>query len=281
MTCWHLTLASAGRLPLFDGEARLRAAVRVLARAGAGRLVLFCVVDDHVHAVVRGGRREAGRVGYAVWRGLQAVAATPVERTRVRPVESRAHLQWLVRYVLGQVQHHGLDTHPALWSGSCLQDLVGARAVLRLRLRLSELLPRLRLRTVYEHAGLPHQELAPAPDHAVRLAGAARLAEAAAAALAVDPALQGNTAPTVQARQAACALAREAGMPLSEVAWALRITPRAARRLAWRGVDATVRSAVRLRLALEDLVGSRCGRPAAFGLASAVPPTDAGPRPTG
>ena len=89
--CWHLTLASDGRLPLFHGDAGRRAAVRALARACGEELVLACVVDDHVHAVIRCHRRRAGQVAWSVLRALRAVAAAPVEPARVREVDSRSY----------------------------------------------------------------------------------------------------------------------------------------------------------------------------------------------
>jgi hypothetical protein len=86
---------------------------------------------------------------------LRPLAAAPVEPARVREVDTRAHLEWLVRYVLTQGPHHGVAGHPALASGSCFQDLVAARRVDGLRLRIAEALPRLRRRTLYEAVGLP------------------------------------------------------------------------------------------------------------------------------
>ena len=52
-----------GRRVLFDGRLALRAGVRALVRTAAKRLLLFCIADDHVHAVIRipgGGAREVG-----------------------------------------------------------------------------------------------------------------------------------------------------------------------------------------------------------------------------
>jgi len=202
---------------------------------------------------MHGGRRLAGRVAWSVLRGLRAVATTHVEPARLRGVESRRHLQWLVRYVLGQAGHHDLPGHPALWSGSCFQDLVGARAVLRLR--LGEVLPRLRLRTAYEAVGLPTREIELAGDETVRRCGAGRLVAAAAAAQAVDPALPGRVDAVVRARRAACALAREVGLSTVDLAWALGVSPRAVRRAAVKGADGGLLATVRRRLALEESVG--------------------------
>jgi hypothetical protein len=34
-----------------------------------------------------------------------------------------------VTYLLKQPVKHGLDVHPALWTGSCFLDLIGARLI--------------------------------------------------------------------------------------------------------------------------------------------------------
>lgn len=263
MPIWHLTIASDGRNPPFPDEASRRAAVRLFARTAGSDLALFCVVDDHVHLVVLGDRTCAGKVARAVALGLRPLSVAPVERARVREVESRAHAEWLVRYVLTQVCHHGVVEHPALRTGSCFQDLVGARALPGLHLRLAAALPRLAQDLPAQAVGLGGRTLAPADDDALRAAGGARLVSAAASFRAVDPALAGKAAAVVEARRAVAQLAREAGIANSEVAWALKLTPRAARRLTAPPAPATLLRAVRVRHALVELVGS----------APPVPPT--------
>ena len=86
MPSWHLTVASDGRTPLFPDEARRRAAVRTLARVAGQELVLFSVVDDHVHLVVTCDRSRVGWLGRAVVLGLRTVAAA---RGRALPPPSR------------------------------------------------------------------------------------------------------------------------------------------------------------------------------------------------
>ena len=248
MTPWHLTLATDGRHPMFDDENGVRKAVRALARIAPDAFALFCFADDHVHLVALGESSRIGRLARALVLGLRPVASARVEPARVRPVTGRAHLQSLVKYVLTQPVHHGLAGGAALWTGSCVLELVGARDV-GLRLQLAKALPRLRLRYVQAIVGLPSTPIAPATLDEVRHAGIGRLLASAAAAYAVDSALAGNTTPVVEVRRRIAQLAADAGIPMSEVAFGLRMTARAARRLLAPRVASTV--AIRVRLGLE------------------------------
>lgn len=111
--------------------------------------MLFCIVDDHLHVVLLCEAQQAGVLSRELLLALRPLTGPNLAPAFVRPVEGRGHLEWLVRYVLEQPTKHGLPGHPALWPGSCFPDLVGARRLpgLSLRLRLSEALPRFRLRT--------------------------------------------------------------------------------------------------------------------------------------
>jgi REP element-mobilizing transposase RayT len=261
MAIWHLTLASDGRRALFSGEAGVRAAVRTLARAAGSELVLFAIADGHVHVVALAERERVGRLGRALVLSLRAVAESPLEPARSREVESRSHMEWLVRYVLTQGPHHGLPGHPALSAGSCFQDLVGARAVegLRLGAALAPALPRFRRRRLYEAVGLPPVEIGPMGDEDVRRSGIARVAAAVASALAVPPDLDGHAAPVVEARRAVAHLGHAVGFDTRDLESALRVSSRTARRLDERPVRPEILRAARVRLALEDAVA---GRPA-------------------
>lgn len=256
MNCWHLTFASAGRHALFPDEAGRRAAVHKLAMVAGQEMVLFCIVDDHVHVVVLETRTRTGRLARAIVLSLGSVAATQIESARIRPVETRSHLQWLVRYLLTQTDHHGLTLHPALWSGSCFQDLVGARVVPGLRIRIREALPRLRLKDVFQMVGLAPVKIQPAPNEWVRSAGAGRLVAIASAALCAAPALTGNPPTVVTARRAVAQIAHEADMAVAEVAWALGVSARSVRRLLVPEVQGVVVRSVRIRLSLENMVQS-------------------------
>jgi len=163
-------------------------------------------------------------------------------------------MQWLVKYFIDQVLHHKINEHPAMWSGSCFQDLVGARRVEGLRPCFFEVLPRLRLDEVCQMAGLPRGRIEPASAQQVRHAGAGRLAKAAGAALAVGPELQGKTKWVTQARRAVAQIAMQTGIGLDEVAWALDISPKAVRNLLRAHLEEEILPAVYTRLALEDVV---------------------------
>lgn len=254
MATWHLTLASDGRQTLFPEEDGRRAAVRLLARAARDEMVLFCVVDDHVHVVVLAERPRVAKLGRALALGLRPLAKAPLDRPRIREVESRAHLQSLVSYVLGQPARHNLAVHPALWTGSCFLDLVGARWIPGLGLRLRDALPRLTRRTVRGAVGLDDRPIAPADDEALRVAGVARIVAATAAAHAVPESLPGKSAPIVTARRAAVQLARAAHIGPTDIAWALGIPTRAVRRLGSPPAPAELLDATRLRLALVEFL---------------------------
>ncbi len=262
MATWHLTWASDGRVALFPNEPARLGAVRALARVAGEWAMLFAIVDDHVHLVVECDRKVAGRVARNGLVAMRKLAAGPLDPAHIRSVESRAHMQWLVTYVLEQPKKHGLPAHPALWSGSCFPDLAGARAVpgFALTTRLAEALPRFRLREAYATVGLPKTELTPVDGDRIRRLGADRLCRAAAATLAEPFPLTGKRAPVSLARAAASHLGRIAGIPTSELVHVLGVTPQAVLRLAAKDVAPAVLESVAFRLALEEAVtGDRLG----------------------
>lgn len=263
---WHLTLSSDGRFPIVSDEAARLHAVRTLARIIPQDMALFCVVDDHDHLVLRGERPRAGLLGRSVRLALGHDARGRLEPARIRPVESRSHMLWLVRYVLTQAPHHGLPTHPALCSGSCFLDLVGARVIPGFTLCLGEVLPRLQRSELYRIVGLGG-EVQPAPDELVRARGAVRLRDAARAALALGPDPDGRTPCEVSARRAVAALGLAARLSANDLAWALRVPLRTIGRLARGAVPPQLARAIRLRLALEDAV-ARAGERTACGAGS-------------
>lgn len=253
----HLTFSSVGRLALFTTEALRRVAVRTVVRVAGDRLVLFCVVDDHTHVVIV---CEVGRenvIAGGLLRALRSISRAEVASPHVRLVERRAHLSWLVPYSIDQTAHHGIEGHPACWSGSCFQDLVGARAIGFTDARIRTALPRFSRRDFFRMAGLPL--IVPADDSAIRRAGAARIVEASAAAVAADPALQGNGAEIVLARRIAAATGVRAGVSVADLAWTLEVTPRAARRLAAAPLPVHVLDAARMQLAISEAVARGAG----------------------
>lgn len=163
-------------------------------------------------------------------------------------------MRWLVRYLLTQPEKHGLDTHPALWTGSCFADIIGARTLPGLQLQLGNALPRFRARSAYEAVGLPATAIAPATNAEIRVLGASGLTAAAAAAVAVDALLRGNQPAVASARRVAVRLATKAGISAEEVAWALGVSTRAVRRLRGQAVEEAAAATVRRRVALERFV---------------------------
>lgn len=128
MQPFHLTLASAGRITLFPEPDALLNAVRVLARVGGPRLLLFSVVDDHVHVVLHAEASSVSRAASGLSRALAAAGAPDLARAHLRPVDGRSHLETLVSYLVKQPQKHGILAS-ATWPGTCAPDLLGARVL--------------------------------------------------------------------------------------------------------------------------------------------------------
>jgi hypothetical protein len=249
----HLTIASEGRHPLCPEEGDKRALLRTIGRVAAGHVVLFALVDDHLHVVLAGTEMELLQLRRGLTLAVRAAVDTPVAPTFARTVKTRLHLENLVGYLLRQTSHHGLAGHPALTTGSCFPDLVGARAVSGLDLRLCVVLPRFRPEDAFTHVGLV-APLVPASDEVIRRAGVARVVAATTAAAASGPVLKGHSASEFVARRAAARLLSGAGFGADLLATELGIDPRSVRRLAVAPAPDTLIAAVRLRVALEDLV---------------------------
>lgn len=253
MNTWHLTWSSVGRHPLAPDESVRRRLVRALARVAGGDVVLYSVVDDHIHVVLYCDEVRRGVLSGALTFAFRALVAAPLDPPFVRTVRDRSHLDWLADgYILRQSWKHGLQGHPAVWTGSCFPDLVGARILAGLNLCIATALPRWRLRRAYAGVFLPERPLKPADDARLRAVGAARLASAAASAVGAEPTLTGKGAAEVLARRAAATLGNAAGIPSSEIAHALGMHPVACARLRHRAVEERVLGAVRLWIALED-----------------------------
>ncbi len=275
MQSWHLTFPARGRLALFPTEALRRQALHRLAPTVTDRALLFCLVDDHVHLVLRAERAEAGRIGQAVLFALRAVAPH-LQRAHIRPVEGRSHLLWRVRYCLQQPSHHGLQTHPALYSGSCLPDLLGARLLPGLRLCLHEELPRLRAGELLSHVGLSEVGLSEdplvEPDEAeLRGVGFHSLMEVSAAALALDLPLAGHGPLAVAARIAVVQLSGASNKSLGAE---LQVSRETLRRYRLTDVQPGLQRAIGRQLALRQRMAESAGlvrdEPVVYRLASAA-----------
>jgi hypothetical protein len=255
MGIWHLTFATDGRLPLFTDEGAIRRAVLALGAVAADEILLFAIVDDHLHLVVRCDVARRGRIECAVSLALRPLVSAPVGTPNVRPVLTRSHLRWLVTYLLTQARHHGLAAHPALATGACFQDLVGARVVHGISARpLREALPRLRCTELCEIVEVrPPVRLG---DDAIRSLGLGRLLQVASATLAAPPELAGRTALVVEARRLAAELACMVRVSRTEVCWALGLTRQGLHKLAGRPAAPAALAALRMRLALEETLGA-------------------------
>jgi hypothetical protein len=253
MEFFHLTFASEGRMPLFTTESQRCAGLHALARSARGKLVLFCIVDEHVHVVLAvGSRAEAGHIGRALRRSLGNAAGVELGPAFIRPIKTRSHAEWLARnYIVAQPKKHGLPDHPALYSGSCFQDLVGARQLVDLR--IDALLPRFDVRHVLDTVGLPRRPIEPLAPDAIRRLGVGRIADASMSVLALAD-LASRSRPNVAARRVAVHISDEVGIARPEIGHVLNLGLRSVRKIAALEADAALSRAVAIRLALEEQV---------------------------
>ncbi len=247
----HITFASRTRHSLFPSTALRRRALHALARVLRDRLVLFCIVDDHVHVVVFVEPGTGALIAGHVTLAFRALASVELAPPHVKPVDGRRHLESLVRYLLGQTDHHAIATPSHRWEGSCLPDLLGARCLpgVDLRAQLAQALPRLDDHAIIAMVDLHATQVQPASLAEVRDLGAVALASACQAATAAA-APWGKERPAVHARAAVIRIGQAAGISTADLARACRVSTRAAR---YRGrvqvADETCRAALRqLRL---------------------------------
>jgi hypothetical protein len=259
MSLHHITLASHGRRTIAPTEDLVRAGVLRLSSQVGPHLLLFCLVDDHVHLVVEHSR--PGLLGRGLARSLAGLfKGVTFQSAHVVAVESRAHLERLCLYVVRQPSKHGLPGPPALWSGSCFLDLAGLRLLPRYDPRLlSQALPRMRLRRLLPEVGLPPHPLHLATPVDLRRAGPARLGAVAAAVLAAQTNLESRRPSAVDARALAVQASLKAGFPPAAATRALGVPPRSARRLAHRALHPEAMACLRRRLQLEDQLRTPTG----------------------
>ncbi len=254
MKPWHVTISSRSRLPLFPDPWRRRQALRKLMDVAGAELALFCIVDEHVHTVPVCDEATLERRRRGLTRLFRSVAAVEVNPAHVKPIEDRDHMLNVFDYVLRQPEKHGLPGHPALWPGSCLPDLLGARLLPGLQLRILDVLPRAQERDALAAVQLPIGRLIEPTAQQVRMLGVQRVALAASAVFAAQPSLNGLGKLDVRARRLACHVARLVGLPTLDMASCLGIDPRSVRRLAASPIDSREPRALLRRLALEDVV---------------------------
>ena len=254
MLWYHLTLTTKGRCTALADEGTRRAAVRAVARVMGEKGLLFSLVDEHAHLVVRCSAAEAGYIGRSARIVLQTLTGARWLATHVVAVEDRDHLEYLVGYCFWQPAKHELSELPLLWSGSCVQDLLGARRIAGFDPHASfRELPRFYLERKFKAAGI-RDAIRPSPvdDAGVRAAGAVLLVRAGAAAVAYGD-LRGVTDAQFAARRAVVQLAEKAGIPRSEIAFALGCSALTVRRLAAGAQDEPLQRAVRIQLSLPQV----------------------------
>lgn len=252
----HLTWATEGRQPAFPAEEARRRVLRALASVAGGAIVLFAVVDDHVHLVLSLPPSPLHRLQASITKVLNHRSAVRFSPPFLRPVVTRTHLESLVGYCLNQTRHHGLAEDPAMATGSCFADLIGARRIPGLALPLPAVLPRFQMATAFAAVDLP-VDLQAADAGALRHLGAARLAEVVAETLCVGPGFSGNAARVAEARRVAARLAIDVGFRPRDIAEPLEVTPIAVARLANRPVEEADLRSVRKRVALLAAVSGR------------------------
>jgi hypothetical protein len=249
---YHVTIPVKGRFQAFLDEAGQRRAARTVARIAGERLLAWAIPGNHCHFILAGTRAEVGclvRDLRLAFRGLGVVLVDP----HYREIGDSTDLEYVVGYQLKQARRHQSCVRPALFSCGCFVDLVGARVLDgwdagRLFAYLPHYDPQRHLHHVAA-AGLPR----PVGDAELRAAGAIKIAEAAAAALATPWPIAGNTPVEVAARRVAAALAESVGISRRDVAFALGVTLQAVGRLVRTARNPRHESAVRVRLGLEAL----------------------------
>jgi hypothetical protein len=250
MRTFHLAFSSYGRHRPFPGQAELRDAIHRIVRIAGHQLQLFGIAGEHAHVLVRCDRGRAGLLARALLKGLRVAAPRGrLQPAQLQPVQDEDHLAWLQDHLLLLPQRQGCRGHPALWEGSPLPDLIGARHLPGYApeadpATLSRALALLGLPTLIE----------PMDPSLARRFGIGRITTAAAAAMAAPPGLTGRSSAEVTARRAAARLGRRAGLPSSELAWAFGQSRRTAYRLAAAPVAGPALRALQLRLGLEARV---------------------------
>jgi hypothetical protein len=249
---YHLTLPSEGRFQAFTDETLLRLAIRTLARVAGPRLLSWSLPGNHMHAIGVGTRAEVGRLGRSIRLAFRAIGVhlDEADHRRITGVDD---LRRVVAYQLRQPKRHGVCDRPALFSGGCFYDFVGARIVEGFDPKLVvKHLPDFDVR-VHLHEVAARRLPVAVPEAEIRLLGASRLIEAAGSALAAGPALTDDAPPTVAARRVAVALGKAAGISRKELAFALDVAPQSVGRLERALRDPRLELAVRTRLAVDDL----------------------------
>ncbi|MBA2320107.1 MAG: hypothetical protein H0V89_03030 [Deltaproteobacteria bacterium] len=232
---WHITFDLRGRLPVARTAAEWDTATRTLGRVLAPwQNAAHCLVHDHAHGLVAGDREAAGRAAHAVecaigwWRrSKEAEQRTTWNPPRFKPIFDRKNLADATVYVL---ENGGVatGTEALRWRWSSAWEVLGLRE------------PTYALATGFEVTSVPFVagiltgSASWRPPAAGKLVTPAEpiatLTRVAAVALGCPPA--GDRMGTAKWRKVALALAVQRGWSPRDVAPALGISERSARRLA-------------------------------------------------
>lgn len=175
MTIVHYTQAVRGRLAFARTEQERRQLVHELARVAGARLLAFGHADEHLHNVL--AHDQPGVLVRDLRRVLRRLRPDlRLKAPNVEVIDTRAYLRSTLDDVLRQsAQHRLVGVHPALWTGSCFQDLIELRLLpgfdpggIRRELQ------RLQLRELYSVVDLPVE---PIPLAGMRPAGPAVVAD--------------------------------------------------------------------------------------------------------
>jgi len=205
------------------------------------KLIVFRIVDNHLHALVAVDRDDAAEFARRVEISIQlslrpGVHFSPAHYTLV---ESQRHLRHAFDYILDQEPRHGLDLDP-LHDGSNLPDLLGMRTIGTFTAtNVRELLPRVTRADLTKR--LPSPEVLD-ETQPLGFRELPYLADGAAAAFGLRR-IQGLLPEALIARIAAVRVGLRFA-PVGLVARALGISPSTVRRLRRHEVSEVVIEAV-------------------------------------
>lgn len=259
---YHISLPTLERQTIYRDRGEL---LQLVHRLVVPDRLLFSVADDHLH-VVDEVARPAHRARDLA-RSVRAICdPIPLGPPHVRLVKGRSDLEGLVRYLVRQPSKHGLATPDALWPGSCFLDLIGARRLPGFSGgALAAALPKFRGRDLLPWVGLAGAPLVPVSDDRLRELGVGRILRAAGDVLGVLLKREGRARPdaiTSLARALAFQTAEHVGFSVAAVQTILPLHRNSLARLRRQQLDPALFDALRMRLALEEVVAKRALREA-------------------
>lgn len=207
-------------------------------------LYAFGFPDTHVHLAARVDRAGAGRLAHAVEVALKRRLRLSVGFAQYtpKPLADNAHLYSTVRYVLRQVERHGVEADP-FREASNLHDLLGLRTLgAYTRENIRRWLPRLRQHDFLQLLGVT--ELAPCDGRVENILPAALAAGCV-------PQLTGSSREVVALRRAIIEVIGERQSAV-ETAALLGCSRREVARRRVKPFDPALVRAIRLQLCLRE-----------------------------